>query len=37
VIASEPTNGASWPEIPERSLFEVSSDLRLRIEPLEGS
>jgi predicted glutamine amidotransferase len=37
VIASEPTSGASWPEIPERSLFEVSSDLRLRIEPLEGS
>ena len=37
VIASEPTNGASWPEIPERSLFEMSSDLRLRIEPLEGS
>jgi glutamine amidotransferase len=35
VIASEPTNGVAWPEIPERSLFEVSSDLRLRIEPLD--
>jgi predicted glutamine amidotransferase len=37
VIASEPTNGAPWPEVPERSVFEVTSDLRLRIEPLEDS
>jgi glutamine amidotransferase len=36
IIASEPTNGASWPEVPERSVFEVTPDLRLRIEPLEG-
>ena len=34
VIASEPTNGAPWPEVPERSVFEVTPDLRLRIEPL---
>jgi predicted glutamine amidotransferase len=35
IIASEPTNGAAWPEIPERSAFEVTADLRLRIEPLD--
>jgi len=35
VIASEPTNGAPWPEVPERSVFEVTPDLRLRIEPLD--
>jgi predicted glutamine amidotransferase len=35
IIASEPTSGAAWPEVPERSVFEVSPDLRLRIEPLE--
>jgi predicted glutamine amidotransferase len=35
VIASEPTNGSAWPEIPERSVFEVTPDLRLRIEPLD--
>jgi glutamine amidotransferase len=35
VIASEPTNGTPWPEVPEQSVFEVTSDLRLRIEPLE--
>jgi predicted glutamine amidotransferase len=34
IIASEPTDGAAWPEVPERSAFEVSPDLRLRIEPL---
>jgi predicted glutamine amidotransferase len=34
VIASEPTNLAPWPEVPERSVFEVTPDLRLRIEPL---
>jgi predicted glutamine amidotransferase len=33
-IASEPTNDGAWSEIPERSLFEVTPDLRLRIEPL---
>jgi glutamine amidotransferase len=36
IIASEPTNGAPWPEVPERSVFEVTQDLRLRIQPLEG-
>jgi predicted glutamine amidotransferase len=35
IIASEPTNGSGWPEIPERSVFEVTPDLRLRIEPLD--
>lgn len=35
IIASEPTGGSSWPEVPERSVFEVTSDLRLRIEPLD--
>ena len=37
IIASEPTNGSAWPEIPERSVFEVTPDLRLRIEPLDES
>ena len=37
VIASEPINGRAWPEIPERSAFEVTPDLRLRIEPLDAS
>jgi glutamine amidotransferase len=35
IIASEPTAGDDWLEIPERSVFEVSPDLRLRIAPLE--
>ena len=35
IIASEPISGESWPEIPERSVLEVTPDLRLRIEPLE--
>ena len=35
IIASEPTNGRAWPEVPERSVFEVTPDLRLRIEPLD--
>jgi predicted glutamine amidotransferase len=35
IIASEPTNGAFWPEVPERSVFEVTPEFRLRIEPLE--
>jgi glutamine amidotransferase len=37
IIASEPTDGAAWTEIPERSVFEVTPDLRLRIEPLDES
>jgi predicted glutamine amidotransferase len=37
IIASEPTNGRAWPEVPERSVFEVTPDLRLRIEPLDQS
>jgi predicted glutamine amidotransferase len=35
IIASEPLEGSSWPEVPERSVFEVTPDLRLQIEPLE--
>jgi predicted glutamine amidotransferase len=35
IIASEPTSGCAWREIPERSVFEVTPDLRLRIEPLD--
>jgi predicted glutamine amidotransferase len=34
IIASEPTTGETWSEIPERSVFEVTPDLELRIEPL---
>jgi predicted glutamine amidotransferase len=37
IIASEPTTGCAWPEVPERSVFEVTPDLRLRIEPLDES
>jgi predicted glutamine amidotransferase len=37
IIASEPTNDGAWSEIPERSVFEVTPELRLRIEPLEES
>ena len=37
IIASEPTDGAAWPEIPERSVFEVTPGLGLRIEPLDES
>ena len=35
IIASEPIDGTNWPEIPERSVFEVTQDLRLQIAPLE--
>ena len=37
IIASEPTNGGTWAEVPERSMFEVTADMRLRIEPLDES
>jgi glutamine amidotransferase len=37
IIASEPTDGDAWLEIPERSVFEVTPDLRLRIERLDES
>ena len=37
IIVSEPIDGTAWPEIPERSAFEVTPDLRLRIQPLEES
>jgi len=35
IIASEPTDRGAWLEVPERSVFEVTPDLRLRIEPLD--
>ena len=35
IIASEPIDDTAWPEIPERSVFEVTPDLRLQIAPLE--
>ena len=35
IIASEPIDRTAWPEIPERSVFEVTPDLRLQIAPLE--
>jgi glutamine amidotransferase len=34
IIASEPIDGTDWPEVPERSVFEVTPDLRLQIDPL---
>ena len=37
IIASEPTNGGTWAEVPESSMFEVTADMRLRIEPLDES
>jgi glutamine amidotransferase len=34
VIASEPTTDESWQEVPERSVFEVTPELRLHALPL---
>jgi glutamine amidotransferase len=34
LIASEPITAEPWPEVPERSVFEVTPDLRLRVLPL---
>ena len=34
LIASEPITPEAWPEVPERSVFEVTPELRLRIQPL---
>jgi predicted glutamine amidotransferase len=34
LIASEPITNETWQEVPERSVYEVTPDLRLRIEPL---
>jgi len=34
VIASEPTTDEPWQEVPERSVFEVTPELRLRALPL---
>lgn len=35
VIASEPITHEPWREVPERSVFEVTPDLGLHVEPLE--
>ena len=34
LIASEPITAEPWPEVPERSVFEVTPDLRLHVLPL---
>ena len=34
MIASEPITPETWPEIPERSVYEITADLRLRVRPL---
>ncbi|MFQ5679944.1 MAG: class II glutamine amidotransferase [Gemmatimonadota bacterium] len=34
VLASEPITGERWTEVPERSLFTVGREMRLRVEPL---
>ena len=34
VIASEPTTAEPWQEVPERSVFEVTADLRPHVLPL---
>lgn len=34
VIASEPTTDELWQEVPERSVYEITPDFRLRVEPL---
>ena len=34
VIASEPTTDEPWREVPERSVFEVTPELRLHALPL---
>jgi predicted glutamine amidotransferase len=35
VIASEPITNEAWQEVPERSVYELTPDFRLRIEALE--
>lgn len=35
VIASEPITGDPWPEVPERSVFEVTPEIHLRSLPLD--
>jgi glutamine amidotransferase len=34
LIASEPLTHESWPEVPERSVFEVTPEMRLHLLPL---
>ncbi len=34
MIASEPMTHETWPEVPERSAYEITPDLRLRVPPL---
>jgi predicted glutamine amidotransferase len=34
LIASEPITHEAWPEVPERSVYEVTPDLGLRVRPL---
>ena len=37
IIASEPTNDGRGPRSPNARLFEITPDLRLRIQPLDES
>lgn len=34
IVASEPISHESWREVPENSVYRVTDDLRLEIEPL---
>jgi glutamine amidotransferase len=34
LIASEPITREAWPEVPERSVFEITADMRLHALPL---
>lgn len=36
VLASEPISHEQWSEVPERSVYEVTPQMRLRVEPLKG-
>jgi predicted glutamine amidotransferase len=37
LIASEPITHEAWPEVPERSVFEITPELHLRVLPLEAA
>lgn len=37
VVASEPISHEAWQEVPDRSVYFASADMRLQIEPIEAS
>ncbi len=37
VVASEPISHEDWEEVPERSVYSISEDMRLHIDPLDVS